>query len=100
MKAQEGKVYKNIATGEILGNEIWLGCNDTAENYIEVDKPIIVEPIEPTTPIEPPEQSVITTSDIELAIADLDTQREADKLETQLAIAELAEMITGGLNNG
>ena len=47
MKAQEGKVYKNIATGEILGNEIWLGCNDTAENYIEVDKPIIVEPIEP-----------------------------------------------------
>ena len=49
MKAQDGKVYKNIATGEILGNEIWLGCNDTAENYIEVDKPIIVEPIEPTT---------------------------------------------------
>ena len=39
MKAQDGKVYKNIATGEILGNEIWLGCNDTAENYIEVDKP-------------------------------------------------------------
>ena len=49
MKAQDGKVYKHIATGEILGNEIWLGCNDTAENYIEVDKPIIVEPIEPTT---------------------------------------------------
>ena len=49
MKAQDGKVYKNIATGEILGNEVWLGCNDTAENYIEVDKPIIVEPIEPAT---------------------------------------------------
>ena len=49
MKAQEGKVYKNIITGEILGNELWLGCNDTAENYIEVDKPIIVEPIEPPT---------------------------------------------------
>ena len=49
MKAQDGKVYKNIATGEILGNEIWLGCNDTAKNYIEVDKPIIVEPIEPPT---------------------------------------------------
>ena len=100
MKAQDGKVYKNTITGEILGNEIWLGCNDTAENYIEVDKPIIVEPIEPTTPIEPPEQSEITISDIEIAMADLDTQREADKLETQLAIAELAEMITGGLNNG
>ena len=25
-----------------------LGGNGTAENYIEVDKPIIVEPIEPT----------------------------------------------------
>ena len=49
MKAQDGKVYKNIITGEILGNEIWLGCNDTAENYIEVDKPIIVESIEPPT---------------------------------------------------
>ena len=48
MKAQDGKVYKNIATGEILGNEIWLGCNDSERNYIEVDKPIIVEPIEPT----------------------------------------------------
>ena len=48
MKAQDGKVYKNIATGEILGNEIWLGCNDSEGNYIEVDKLIIVEPIEPT----------------------------------------------------
>lgn len=52
MKAQNGKVYKNIITGEILGNELWLGCNDTAENYIEVDKPIEVEPIEPVTPPE------------------------------------------------
>jgi len=49
LKAQDGKVYKNIVTGEILGNEIWLGCNDTAENYIEVDKPIIIEPPEPPT---------------------------------------------------
>ena len=65
MKAQDGKVYKNILTGEILGNELWLGCNDTAENYIEVDKPIEVEPIEPVTPPE------ITISDLALAIAEL-----------------------------
>ena len=65
MKAQNGKVYKNIITGEILGNELWLGCNDTAENYIEVDKPIEVEPIEPVTPPE------ITISDLALAIAEL-----------------------------
>lgn len=31
-----------------------------------------------------------------LAIADLDAQREADKIETQLAIAELAETLLGG----
>ena len=49
MKAQDGKVYKNTITNEILGNEIWLGCDDKAENYIEVDKLIIVEPIEPPT---------------------------------------------------
>ena len=32
-----------------------------------------------------------------LAIADLDLQREQDKIETQLAIAELAETILGGV---
>ena len=40
MKATDGKTYKNIITGEILGDELWLGCNDSAENYIEVEKPI------------------------------------------------------------
>lgn len=42
MKAQDGKVYKNIYTSEFLGNEIWLGCNDSEENYIEVDTPMPV----------------------------------------------------------
>ena len=48
MKAQENKVYKNIVTDEILGNELWIGCNDKAENYIEIDKPIgeIIPPTE------------------------------------------------------
>lgn len=32
-----------------------------------------------------------------LAIADLDTQREIDKTESQVAIAELAETILGGV---
>lgn len=31
-----------------------------------------------------------------MAMADLDAQREADKLEQQLAMAELAEMLMGG----
>jgi len=42
----------------------------------------------------------LSVDDVALALADIDAQREADKLETQLAIAELAEMITGGVNNG
>ena len=43
MKAQDRKVYKNINTGEILGNEIWLGCNDSEDNYVEVDKPVPID---------------------------------------------------------
>ena len=46
MKAQTGKVYKNINTGEVLGNELWLGCNDKATNYIEVDYVEVVEVVE------------------------------------------------------
>lgn len=32
-----------------------------------------------------------------LALADLDLQREADKTEAELAIAELAETVLGGM---
>jgi len=35
-------------------------------------------------------------TDVMLAIAELDTQRETDKADIQLAIAELAEIILGG----
>ena len=59
MKAQDGKVYKNILTGEILGNELWLGCNDTAENYIEIEKPIIITPPETPTVDEQPEPPTV-----------------------------------------
>jgi len=42
-------------------------------------------------PKEPTQDELIM-----LAIADLDAQRENDKLESQLAIAELAETMLGG----
>jgi len=60
----------------------------------ENDTWIIVEeyPVEPQPPQEPTEIEMIM-----LAIADLDMQREIDKTETQLAIAELAETILGGI---
>lgn len=37
---------------------------------------------------------------IMLAVAELDTQRELDKTEIQLAIADLANTLLGGNNNG
>jgi hypothetical protein len=45
---------------------------------------------------EPQPHQPTESETIMLAIAELDLQREADKLETQLAIAELAEAMLGG----
>ena len=47
----------------------------------------VPEPVEPEPAIE---------ELLMMAIADLDAQREADKLEQQLAMAELAETMMGG----
>ena len=60
----------------------------------------IFTPPEPIIVPAPPYIPPISTDDILIALADLDAQREVDKLETQLAITELAEMITGGVSNG
>jgi hypothetical protein len=46
--------------------------------------------------IEEPEQQPPTEDMIMMAIADLDAQREMDKTENQLAIADLAESLLGG----
>lgn len=48
--------------------------------------------------LEPAEEPGPTENEmVMLAIADLDLQREQDKIETQLAIAELAETLLGGV---
>jgi len=70
-----------------------LSDNPLSYKYIDGE---FVKNAEYKPPAPPPPG--ITISDIEIAMADLDAQREADKLETQLAIAELAEMITGGIH--
>ena len=36
---QEGKVWKHKITGDILSNELYLGINDSIDNYEQVDKP-------------------------------------------------------------
>ena len=38
LTAEEGKVFKNVATGDILTNQIYLGCNDRADNYVEISE--------------------------------------------------------------
>lgn len=48
-------------------------------------------------PLAPLEERVNETNEmLMLALAELDSKRESDKLETQLAIAELAQMLVGG----
>jgi hypothetical protein len=56
------------------------------------DTPTIEEPIVEYIPPEPTETEMIM-----LAIAELDMQREIDRTEIELAIAELAETLLGGI---
>lgn len=37
--ANTGKVWKVKATGDILSNELYLGINDSIDNYEQVDEP-------------------------------------------------------------
>jgi hypothetical protein len=41
--ASEGKTFARKDDGTVLGTRLWLGKNDSAENYIEVDIPPPVE---------------------------------------------------------
>lgn len=36
--ANEGNVFKNKISGDILTNKIYLGCNDTIDNYEEISE--------------------------------------------------------------
>lgn len=55
-------------------------------DIVEVEKP---EPV--------PVFEAVTADEVALAVAELAEQQANDKLETDLALAELAEMITGGV---
>ena len=37
-KAEEGKVWKHIETDVILSNELYLGVQDSIDNYVQVDE--------------------------------------------------------------
>lgn len=46
LTAEDGKVFKNTITNDILTNQIYLGCNDRADNYIEINEEDTYEQIE------------------------------------------------------
>ena len=38
--ADEGKIFKRIVDNKILGTELWLGSEDSQDNYEEIVKPL------------------------------------------------------------
>ena len=36
--AEEGKIFKSKISGDILTKKLYLGCNDTADNYEEISE--------------------------------------------------------------
>ena len=60
---------------------------DNNGNLVDItptERPAPVEPIEP-----------LTVDDLSVAVAEIAEQQEQDKLEVEMALAELAEMIAG-----
>ena len=46
LTAEEGKVFKNTITGDILTNQIYLGCKYRGDDYIEINEEDAYEQIE------------------------------------------------------
>ena len=38
LTAEEGKIFKGKISGDILTNKLYLGCNDSADNYEEISE--------------------------------------------------------------
>ena len=38
LTAEEGKIFKSKISGDILTNQLYLGCNDSADNYEEINE--------------------------------------------------------------
>ena len=38
LTAEEGNIFKSKISGDILTNQLYLGCNDIADNYEEVSE--------------------------------------------------------------
>ena len=38
LTAEEGKIFKSKVSGDILTKKLYMGCNDTADNYEEISE--------------------------------------------------------------
>lgn len=38
LTAEEGKIFKSKVSGDILTKRLYLGCNDSADNYEEISE--------------------------------------------------------------
>ena len=38
LTAEEGTIFKSKVSGDILTKKLYLGCNDTADNYEEISE--------------------------------------------------------------
>ena len=43
LTADEGMIFRNKLSGVILTNKIYLGCNDSADNYEEINESVVLE---------------------------------------------------------
>ena len=43
LTADEGMIFRNKLSGVVLTNKIYLGCNDSADNYEEINENVILE---------------------------------------------------------
>ncbi|MNP19942.1 hypothetical protein D3C76_1124950 [compost metagenome] len=83
-----------------LSAKHWRFNPETAEIEFSYHDPNVPEPEVPVYQKPLTEQIKVLeaqNSELMLAVAELDNTNESDKMETQLAIAELASMITGGV---
>ena len=56
--AEEGKIFKSKVSGDILTNKLYLGCNDSADNYEEISEVVAYAETESDTVQEEKENGV------------------------------------------
>jgi hypothetical protein len=65
--------------------------------YLDPNEPALPDPVHQTPLTEQIKELKAQNTELMLAVAELVKVNETDKIETQLAIAELANIVTGGV---